>query len=469
MRPSIFLEIGHKKHLHSTAWLDGLRGVAAFFVVFAHAGNVFYPWQRHGWSSANPHFFELPIVRLFYSGASMVSIFFVISGYAVGFKPLLLVGKKETSKVFDLLASSTFRRGIRLFMPCAVIAFLCAWIDHLGIYDPGWQNQDHRADTVMDTLRWWFNAVVLGVDPFRTNHRRPWDTPLSGVEQTMWTIPLEYRGSLVVFALILVLAKTRRSIRLGTLGAYLIWLIYVGQWDIFLFVSGMLCCEVHHMSHGSTTMNLHDPPGVSKTPRQLWPLINLRTALQYTGCITIVYILSQPEDYLGRGDAPLYARLDAWRPASWNDNPDAGRFWQCLSSVGLILLVDHTAVLRRIFMARFPQYLGKISFSMYLLHAMFLKIAGPRLKAGVFGWLGALTNVWWVLEGFGMAIIAAIFLPILFWASDVTTRYVDQGSVDLARWLERKFYEEQKQEMTTPLPIKVREGAQTAGYHIAGP
>ena len=467
MRPSIFLEIGHRKHLHSTAWLDGLRGVAAFFVVFAHAGNVFYPWHRHGWSSENPHFFELPIVRLFYSGASMVSIFFVISGYAVSFKPLLLVGKNETSKVFDSLASSTFRRGIRLFMPCAVIAFLCAWVDHFGIYDPGWQNQDHREDSVPDTFRWWFNAVVLGIDPFRTNHKRPWDTPLSSVEQTMWTIPLEYRGSMVVFALILILAKTRRSIRLGSLGGYLLWLVYVGQWDIFLFVSGMLCCEIHHMSQSRTTTNLLDPSDASIGPRQLRSFIDFGLAMRYIGLMVIVYVLSQPEDYLGRGDAPFYATLDTWRPASWSDNPDAGRFWQCLAGVGLVLLVDHTAMFRRVLMTRFPQYLGRISFSMYLLHAMFLKIAGPGLKAGVFRWLGFIINAWWIMEGLGMIIIAAIFLPILFWASDVTTRYVDQGSVDLARWLEGKFYEEERKEMTTPLPSPELEKARTAGYHCA--
>lgn len=269
IRPSIFLDISHKKHLHLTAWLDGLRGIAAFFVVFAHAGNVFYPWQRHGWTSENPHFFELPMVRIFYSGASMVSIFLVISGYAVSFKPLLLVEKGDTSKVFDSLASSTFRRGLRLFMPCAAIAFLCAWVDHCSIYDPAWQNQDHREDTMLDTLRWWFNAVVLGIDPFRTNHKRPWDTPLSGVEQTMWTIPIEYRGSLVVFVLILILAKTRRSMRLSTLAVYLLFLTFVGQWDILLFVSGMLCCEVHHMSRGITTHDLLDRPVTIKRPTVL--------------------------------------------------------------------------------------------------------------------------------------------------------------------------------------------------------
>ena len=420
-------------------------------MVFAHAGNVFYPWQRQGWSSENPHFFELPIVRIFYSGASMVSIFFVVSGYAVSLKPLLLVGKNEISTVFDSLASSTFRRGIRLFMPCAVIAFVCAWVDHLGIYDPQWQNQDHREDNVLDTLRWWFNAVVLGVDPFRTNHKRPWDTPLSGVEQTMWTIPLEYRGSLIVFVLILMLAKTRRSLRLGTLGGCLLWLIYVGQWDIFLFVSGMLCCELHHMSQSSTITTLSDSSDINETPRQFRSLPYFGVLMPYFGLVTIAYVLSQPEDYLGRGDAPFYATLDSWRPVSWSDNPDAGRFWQCLAGVGLVFLVDHTATFRRFLMTAFPQYLGKVSFSLYLLHAVFLKIVGPRLRDGVFGWLRSTISVWWIAEALGVAIVAAMFLPVLFWASDVTTRYVDQGSIDFARCLEKKFYQEQKQEMPTPL------------------
>lgn len=184
--------------------------------------------------------------------------------------------------------------------------------------------------------------------------------------------------------------------------------------------------------------------------------------------MTILYILSQPEDYLGRGDAPFYATLDAWRPVSWDDNPDAGRFWQCLAGVCLVLLVDLTPIFRRILMTRFPQYLGKISFSLYLLHAVFLKIAWPRLREGVLGWLRSVIGVWWIAEGFGVAIVAAMFLPLLFWASDVTTRYLDQGSVDFARWLEKKFYEERK-EMNTLflLPSPVLEKARTPDYHRA--
>ena len=396
----------------------------------------------------------------------MVSIFFVVSGYAVSFKPLLLVEEGDTSKIFDSLASSTIRRGLRLFMPCAAIAFMCASVDHFGIYDPAWQNQDHRKDTFLDTLRWWSSAVVLGIDPFRTNHKRPWDTPLSGVEQTMWTIPLEYRGSLVVFILILILAKTRQSLRLSTLAVYLLFLTFVGQWDIFLFVSGMLCCEVHHVPHGITTHDLLDPPATIKRPRVLWGSSKFGLAMPYVGLMAIIYILSQPEDYLGRGDAPFYATLDAWRPVSWGDNPDAGRFWQCLAGVCLVFLVDLTPIFRRILTTRFPQYLGKISFSLYLLHAVFLKIAGPRLREGVFGRLHSVIGVWWIAEGFGAVVVAAMFLPLLFWASDVTTRYVDQGSVDFARWLEKKFYDERKQ-MDKTLPSPALEKARTPEYHSA--
>lgn len=94
-----FLRCEKKKPrtIHSTAYLDGLRGVAALFVAFDHYVAQFFPYISKGYLSQdksepgageNNRFVQLPIIRVFYNGWFMVSIFFVISGYVLSYKAL---------------------------------------------------------------------------------------------------------------------------------------------------------------------------------------------------------------------------------------------------------------------------------------------------------------------------------------------------------------------------------------------
>ena len=97
-KPS-FLGRNDKKprKLHSTSYLDGLRGVAALFVVFAHYEATYFPFLNPGWhfpsdtdgeESINNSILQFPIIRTFYSGRFMVGIFFVISGFVLSQKAL---------------------------------------------------------------------------------------------------------------------------------------------------------------------------------------------------------------------------------------------------------------------------------------------------------------------------------------------------------------------------------------------
>jgi hypothetical protein len=124
------------ERLAPTAYLDGMRGLAALFVFFCH-----YTYQSfiiaEGWGSSpdNHHFFKLPFIRLWYQGPPMVCLFFVVSGYALSLKPL----KQMRSRSFEDFAGTTsslvFRRGIRLYLPTAISTFVVVMMLRLGIYE----------------------------------------------------------------------------------------------------------------------------------------------------------------------------------------------------------------------------------------------------------------------------------------------------------------------------------------------
>lgn len=62
--------------LHKTAYLDGLRGVAALGVVFFHLTLDWYPSLKTGYHVGDDWSWwpQLPLVRSFHSGEGMVSV-----------------------------------------------------------------------------------------------------------------------------------------------------------------------------------------------------------------------------------------------------------------------------------------------------------------------------------------------------------------------------------------------------------
>lgn len=445
LRPTLFAGSKEDKKLSRTAWLNGLRGWAAMFVVFSHCTIPFGASFGKGWNSKDPKFLELPIIRLFYDGGTMVTLFFIISGYALSCKPLSLIGRSDHSPIFNSLASSTFRRCIRLFTPTATIAFAAIWVRYFNLWYPYEVNPPGELNTVWSSLCWWFNAVLYSINPFSETLPNPWHTRLMKIESALWTIPVEYRGSLAVFGLLLVLSKTQVSVCTGSLVLFLFWLTWIGQWDIWLFIAGMLCCQFRLLTRKEKSPRLDDETSMTQKSQNLWRTVLFDTVGPLLALVPILYVLSQPggwmqpPDWDGWGDAPFYPILNYLTPASWNGHNEPGRFWRCIAAVALTTLVDHTCILQSLFTAPFSQYLGEISFSMYLVHPLIIHTLSTRVYVHILTWTDSMPH-----NGFRDAlcvgITMTIFLPILYWISDLSTRYLDQGSVDLARWLEGKFY-----------------------------
>ena len=425
------------RKMHKTGWLDGLRGVASLMVMFHHSSVLWYRGLHRGWGSSpeNYHFVQFPIIRIFYTGPAMVAIFFVISGFSLSYRALGLIRQARFAEVLDALSSSTFRRGIRLVLPAIVVTFFMMLATCAGFYGNGpGSRHPHLAETFSQNLMHWFLTVLDISDIFRPQnypggYNPPYDTNL-------WTIDVEFHGSLVIFITLLGVAKVRQNFRLLILICIPLWLLYYLHTHLFLFMSGVLLCELHYMREErlqatQSTPRSAEPRFLETTLPQLYcPRVNF--AFWIINFVVSLYVLTMPLVTEGAAASPGYKTLTSWIPASYRQPFVEDQFWIHLAAVHLIWTIDNAPIFQSVFTTRFAQYLGKIGFSLYLIHGTFLYTIGYRLSGRMHAWTGVDTGFRY--SG-GVFLTGCVMYPLLFWASDVVYRHVDLKSVSFARWL----------------------------------
>lgn len=111
------------------------------------------------------------------------------------------------------------------------------------------------------------------------------------------------------------------------------------------------------------------------------------------------------------------------------------RYWVNWAAILLIWSTSNSSLLQKIFTNRVSQYLGKISFSLYLVHGMVIHTLHYSLIDKLLKAIGSETR----LEretAFGVS--AMVVTVVLVWGSDVFMRGVDVPSVRFAKWVEGK-------------------------------
>jgi len=442
------------KKLHPTAYLDGLRGVAAFIVFIHHTVIDWYPMLSRGYASSEPehsrYFFQLPLVRIIYSGRGMVAVFFVISGYVLSYKAIRLMRTGQYSALLDSLASSTFRRGMRLFLPITLSTFVsmlfCRW--DLYIQDPLRRNPiPAKQGTFWFQLKDWWAHVLRTSNPLvDVNGRDLYATPYDG---HLWTIPIEYHGSLIIFLTLLCVAKLRPWLRLLALAGFVLYAIWDSHWEVFLFLSGTLFCELHFLQASSS------PSSADATPSLLADLWNDLTsvlpaipkahrklalhALSITITLFATHLLCFPDEVAAT--SPGYRTLIALTPRRNSTEALTQRFWLAIGAFLLVGTMNFSPLLQRPFTTAFAQYLGKISFALYIVHGPVLYTLGMKMLLPPYkGWAAGDGRMHYALLAAGAWIVD---LLVAVWAADVFWREVDAKAVVFAGWVARKCWVEE--------------------------
>ncbi|AEO62401.1 uncharacterized protein THITE_2106517 [Thermothielavioides terrestris NRRL 8126] len=428
--------------LSPTAYLDGMRGFAAAAVFLCH---YFYTAFKiaPGFGSGGGHWDlpKLPFVRLVFSGPPMVCVFFVVSGYALSARPAALAHARDWAGLLRAVGSLTFRRAIRLFVPTAASTLLVVVLVRLGAYE--WtrefasddrfvrnykEHHYHRLETTREQLREWAKALF--------NFVHVWDwQPFGGsmaMDVHLWTIPVEFRCSMVLFLTMVGTARLRRPVRMAVVAGLVLFVYWSERWEMVLFYAGMVLAELDVVrgAHGSGLAGAGAlPVAASPAPGRLVRRFTTKRTVWMAVSIVGLYLMSQPDE--DGGQAPGWVYLTSLIPKWWKDEH---RYWQSVGAILFVLAVGRSAWWQRFFTLPAVQYFGKISYAIYLMHGPVLHTVGYAIER----WAWGLTGVEGRAYAGGFFLASLFVVPVVIWAADVFWRAVDVPVVKFAKWLEAK-------------------------------
>ncbi|QPH05627.1 hypothetical protein C2857_003561 [Epichloe festucae Fl1] len=433
-----------------TSPLDGIRGYAAlsvlnYHVLYAYQSFVFYgygvpsgaledcarPGDRQ---SHNRWLHQLPILRLVYTGTWPISIFFVLSGFALSHKPLTYLQRQDQgyAQAVAAVASGFIRRPFRLYGPPVLATLMTMLLIQWGLYEHGrsisenteWvpviaEVHHRRLDSFSAQLIDWFRQTSKLLRIFW------WGDLYNQYDVHLWTISAEFRCSLAVFAMLPPYMALKPRVRTIFIMVLVVYVYLLERWDVALFFSGILIAD--------TSINLHQGNATitdGKPVRQM-----LLTAFKLSLVALSLLLLSSPDFCVSA--TPATRILSYLIPSS-----DAApfRFLPNLGSIILIGVIAHTPSTNRalsVFLnSAIPQYLGRISYSLYIVHGPLIHVVGYSIFQALWNLTGR-ENVWRYCAGFFTAYF--VFLAIVVYVADIFWMAIDMPCVSMAKFLHDMF------------------------------
>jgi peptidoglycan/LPS O-acetylase OafA/YrhL len=396
------------------AHLEGLRGIASLQVVALHYLSALLPGvvfigsgaALTGWRAA----LASPPLSFLFDGSGAVCLFFLLSGAVLS----LSFGRQPHAMV-----SNALRRVIRLGIPAAAALALsfvalaamphahrqAARLTGSAAFLGANMNSPLTARFLAQEIA--LDSMVAGysdLTPFRVLWR--WPRPIQrSLDPPVWTLHVEFYGSLLIMFLVWVRSISRVAHAAMTLGA--LWLLISNP--LVLFVVGHLAAPLLQSSR--------------------WRAVSGRPAAGIAGIFLVVAGIVLSVGAPLHAMAPIQAFIN--REATFRRFNAYGYTLQHMSGETLIFAgVLASALLQRALGARLLRSLGRLSFSIYLLHFpilfTFVSAAIIRLPSTM---STALRLGLAVMIGLGLTVI----LSILF------ERWVDRPATALSRWLGGKL------------------------------
>jgi peptidoglycan/LPS O-acetylase OafA/YrhL len=376
------------------------------------------------------YFASLPGVRTFFSGGHYaVTIFFVISGYVLSTKPMSLIHAGEHLKLSENLTSALFRRWLRLFIPviCTTWLYMTSW-HAFGLWIAAVEQEpNYRAEL------WKWYAEFKNFSFVFTTGGEPW----LSYDLHVWSIPVEFRGSIIVYTSLLAFSRATRNARLWCEAGLIFYFMYITDGSFFaMFCSGMLLCDLDLLAEKDNLPSFF---------KRLEPFKEL---IYYHLFVISIYFGGVPSH---NNDVDEIRKVRGWyylsflKPQAVFDYKWFFLFW---AATFLVAAIPRIPWLKRFFETPFNQWLGKISFALYLVHGPILWTIGDRVYSAV-SWsreahkehLPHWIDLFPLSKGGPLGLELSfwapqfILLPLTLWCAHVVTKLFDEPSVRFAQWL----------------------------------
>jgi len=249
----------------------------------------------------------------------------------------------------------------------------------------------------------WFGTMWAYPDPFN----KLWRSLLYGtmffgdssLDTTLWTIAVEFYGSLFVFAFLALTHNTRN--RLTMLVLVFVYCLFTNSLRLAPFTLGI-------------SLNYFE-----QSPLSSKKLVN--TLLAPALLIVALLLGSYPPN------PPVAGTLYFHFPAAILAYSD---WFNVIGGFMLILSFVLSANLQKWISFRTFRFLGYISFCLYLLHPLVLGTVSSDVFLALYGRLGYNSTV---------AVVFLITTAFCFLASWLMTKYIDNNGIKLANYLFKRF------------------------------
>ncbi|TBL64746.1 acyltransferase family protein [Hafnia alvei] len=303
--------------------LEGLRGLCCFIVVFDHCVSAFNSALRHtnisGLIGDMQRVIAWSPLNLIYSGIPSVYIFFILSGF-------VLSNKFNLHKKNDILISASIKRYPRLILPIffAMVVMFIIYIISNSIFGTNYNL------SIIDVFMQSFIYVPFGGSKLENG--------------AMWTITYELYGSFLIFATLALFGSYKYKY-----GIYFILFLFTLESYYCVFIFGMVINSLLHDGYSCKIKNKY-------------------IALFIIAISLVLISYPYPRSSVSIGG--VYSYLSIFK--------DQNTTYQYLTKFGCITLFVSLFSLDSIksfFNNPTLQFMGKISFSVYILHVPFLIFA----------------------------------------------------------------------------------------------
>ena len=387
---------------HKYAALDGVRGWAALMVAYAHFIIGTHPallgaGPEHAHFAASVALGQTGLIVL-YKPQLALDIFFVLSGFV-----LATSVNSRPAPFVELVVRRSLRLGLPVLATTALIWPLVNYrlfptVPAGALTKSEWLAVLYNTAvapypdmTLWRLLRSLYFVFITGVDPSNP-----------GYNPVLWTMKMEFWGSIGLFAgyCLLPAAWARRGAGLA------VALVAIGfAWRVELL--GAFCC-------GIALFEIRRVGG-TRLP------LPLAVACAAGVALLVIGVLAGGLPYDGRAEPYRSIYVIA---AAWLDVATVLYLSLLLSAVCLVASVLTWAPLQRPLLGRVSQWLGRVSFALYLVHLPILCSLGTWLLLRLEPALG---------YNLATLVTGPVFLATSLTAAHLVARWVDEPAIRVSR------------------------------------